>query len=345
MPTKQRGDGWQAAFMVDGKRYRQQFETLAKGEDWETEVRLALRRGQSVPQVGRAAPLEAKPTTLGELFDYTCTHEWAGKKAEEFLVRNGRMVVEHFGRSKRVAEITPFDVDGMVKVLRDARKAEGTINRKLAALSKMLAVAIDLGVIQAKPKIKRRKEPEGRLRFLTEAEEPDLLAALWMDNEDLDTRYRDLSVFLLDTGLRVGEALSLDWRDVTSAQITVLAAKAKGGKSRAVPLTQRSKAVLDALRGRETGPFANLRYHNYRKRFDAAVTKLGLTDVVIHTLRHTTASRLVMRGVDIYRVMKFMGHANVRTTMRYAHLAPDSLNALAGILEPQAAPERQLEVA
>ena len=49
----------------------------------------------------------------------------------------------------------------------------------------------------------------------------------------------------------------------------------------------------------------------------------GMEDVNIHILRHTCASRLVQRGVGIYEVMQWLGHANINTTLRYAHLAPD----------------------
>ena len=64
--------------------------------------------------------------------------------------------------------------------------------------------------------------------------------------------------------------------------------------------------------------------------------------MVIHTLRHTTASRLVTGGVNVYRVMAFTGHANVKTTMRYAHLAPDSLDGLAEVLEPASSPVQEI---
>ena len=64
--------------------------------------------------------------------------------------------------------------------------------------------------------------------------------------------------------------------------------------------------------------------------------ELGLqddTDFVIHCLRHTCATRLLIAGVDVYRVMKWMGHKNIKTTLRYIHLAPHDLNGALRMLE------------
>ena len=59
--------------------------------------------------------------------------------------------------------------------------------------------------------------------------------------------------------------------------------------------------------------------------FTPALVKTGLQDVCWHTLRHTAASRRVMAGVDLVSVQKFMGHLNIETTLRYAHLSPGHL--------------------
>jgi hypothetical protein len=57
-----------------------------------------------------------------------------------------------------------------------------------------------------------------------------------------------------------------------------------------------------------------------------------MPDVSLHTMRHTCASRLVQGGMDLYRVMTWLGHSSINVTQRYAHLAPTSLDAGAAIL-------------
>lgn len=68
-----------------------------------------------------------------------------------------------------------------------------------------------------------------------------------------------------------------------------------------------------------------------------------MPDVTAHTLRHTCASRLVQRGVSIYKVQKFLGHADIRMTERYAHLAPSDLDEAVTALEPAPANVTRLE--
>jgi site-specific recombinase XerD len=61
--------------------------------------------------------------------------------------------------------------------------------------------------------------------------------------------------------------------------------------------------------------------------------RTGLRDVTLHTLRHTYASRLVLRGVSLYQMQKLLGHFSPFMTQRYAHLAPDALAASVAVLD------------
>ena len=68
--------------------------------------------------------------------------------------------------------------------------------------------------------------------------------------------------------------------------------------------------------------------HNLQRRYFAKITKkLKLKGVTIHTLRHTFASHLVMKGVDLLTVSRLLGHSNTKTTEIYSHIAPDHLQS------------------
>lgn len=68
-------------------------------------------------------------------------------------------------------------------------------------------------------------------------------------------------------------------------------------------------------------------------RWDAMQEALGLEDVTPHTLRHTCCTRLVLGGVDVKRVMEWMGHSTILTTMRYMQIRPDALADVLHVLE------------
>lgn len=82
------------------------------------------------------------------------------------------------------------------------------------------------------------------------------------------------------------------------------------------------------------GPWVNMSRRHLRTMWDrlrAHFQWMG-DDTVIHTYRHTCASRLVAKGIDLYRVKTWMGHKSLSTTMRYAHLAPKHMEELADVL-------------
>jgi len=161
--------------------------------------------------------------------------------------------------------------------------------------------------------------------------------------------YRDFSILLLDTGLRVGEGMSLDWRDVhlrpaTGSKlgyITVTAAKAKNRKARHVPMTPRLLEVL-AKRTPKKGYVFNQEGKPYKHRWvqanhDRLRATLELSsEFVPHSMRHTYGTRLGESGADAFTVMRLMGHSSITVSARYVHPTPDALErAVSRMVERQ----------
>ncbi|MDE2010144.1 MAG: site-specific integrase, partial [Candidatus Omnitrophica bacterium] len=141
------------------------------------------------------------------------------------------------------------------------------------------------------------------------------------------------------TGMRWGEIINLKWKqsvnsnyvDFDNGTIYIHEALAKTQRSRFVPL---SNAVRLALRDVPKNPghdyiFLNPEtekpLHNIRKSFATALKKAEIQDFKFHDLRHTFASSLVRRGVDLYVVQKLLGHTTPKMTQRYAHLRAGQL--------------------
>ena len=238
---------------------------------------------------------------------------------------------------KRFSTFDQETVDSLIIALRQRGNSNATINRKMAALSKLLRKASKMGNIHNLPEFRRQKEGAGRIRFLDFEEEDRLFSAIRARSEDA---YR-LCIFLVDTGCRLGEAIGLIWNDIHEHRVTFWLTKS--GRSRTVPLTERAVQSIilpppDPGQRRPRGPFAMLDQARFRAIWNDAKLEVGLgsdDQVVPHVLRHTCASRLVQGGIDIRRVQMWLGHQTLQMTMRYAHLATTDLDRCVAVLERQ----------
>lgn len=214
----------------------------------------------------------------------------------------------------------------------------------LSTVSGMLKLAVEAGLIAANPCVgmPRPRSASKRIRYLDADEEARLL-------EQLAGTDRTMVELMLDTGLRWGEAAGLrsDAVDWTRRQIHVRGVmtprgwrdypKSEDGK-RTVPVSAEVLEQLAPLAGGglllvgERG--GRLHYRNWLRNVwhPARIAGELSDDVVPHVLRHTYASRLVMAGVDLYRVQALLGHESPQTTQRYAHLRPDAFDGIGGVM-------------
>jgi integrase len=175
-------------------------------------------------------------------------------------------------------------------------------------------------------------------RWLTANEEDNLLASSspWL---------REIIGFALNTGMRQGEILSLQWQDVDFARGILMVMKSKNGTRRTIPLNATVYELLaakQATTGASRGsvfrtPLGNeLQVRYLVREFCEARDRAGIPDFRFHDMRHTFATRLVQRGVDLYKVQRLLGHKTSLMTQRYAHHSPESLRDGVNVLdEPQ----------
>lgn len=321
-----RGGSYQASLMVGGKRIRKAFPTAAQAEAFVREC-----EAKAVLGIDLEAMTARAGKSIKDAFERTRDDCWSGKKSEEGLTRQGERVVEHFGADTPVSDIDEVGIREMVSAMRKDGKANGTINRRLAALSKILTHAQRLRMIDRKPFITREREPVGRIRYLTRAEEKQVIEKFrYLEEHD----FADLCIFLVDTGARCGEVFKIQWRDVNGRLVSLW--DTKNGSSRSVPLTERAAEVLERRRDRPDGPFCGLNHRKFNRCWDRVKVLLGMGDdsqFVPHALRHTCASRLVQANVPILTVKEYLGHKTLSVTLRYAHLAPKQLWNAMQVLE------------
>lgn len=326
MAIRQRGDSFQADVRINGVRSRKDFATEQEARVYEAAVKLSDLTGKPMP-----VAMSDGGWTMAQAYKRTLAVRWAGRKAELGLARNGRAVRDHFGPSRQLSTVEPEEIADYAIALAAIGNAPATVNRKLAALSAMFRTAYDERKITALPKIKRKREGAGRIRFLSPEEEAQMFGLLrqWGDFADVIRLYE----FLLDTGLRLGEGLRVAPRDlspVKGGRPLLSVWENKGDAPRSVPLTTRAEAAF-----RAGAPF-KMNYNRLRSTWDRLRVAMELEDdeqFVMHMLRHTCASRLVQRGVAIQVVQQWLGHKTISQTLRYAHLAPKNFADAVMVLE------------
>jgi integrase len=338
--AQKRGKRWQGNVRLpDGTRRRPYFDTKREAEAWEATAKLSVERGEPVPDtvVYKAA---RKPTegvelaaVLGDIYDYVAQNEWAAMKAGPTLMRNGLQVCAFFGRSCPIASIRADNIAAMKRWFLARGLKPSSVNRRLAALSKMMKAARELGTLSVQPVVKWSREEQTRFRYLDKSEEETILR-YWAMYGDADML--DATIFLLDTGARWSEMAGAAWSAVSSDNATVTFWGTKTGKPRTVPLTTRVREMLKRRRGARLssrGPFCDLNRWTCWTRWKRMRSALNYPDVTIHTLRHTCCTRLVLGGVDVKRVMEWMGHSAIVTTLRYMQMRPSALEDALAVLE------------
>jgi integrase len=304
-------------------RFGDHAAALAAEKQWQE----ALKGGKPIAGVTHHSGA-SKPTTLSELLQKAKKPVWGdtthGKYAEAQVTR----IIEHFG-DKKLDDVTTAFIDDVILWLEGEELASATINRYLAAVSAILKYGVEDGreYISKLPHFEWQEEDGGRIRVITPDEEARI-AAWFRGNSSAPRAIAAFITVAIDTGCRRGELLALTSESVHGNRIVLWGATTKSGKTRPISLTQRSQQLLA-----EHLPWS-LNRSQLRYWWDRMCQGLGFgDDMVLHACRHTCATRLLQKRVDIRTVQEWMGHANVSTTQKYLHTTSERLDAAAAALE------------
>ncbi|MCU7838648.1 MAG: site-specific integrase [Candidatus Thiodiazotropha sp. (ex Troendleina suluensis)] len=287
---------------------------------------------------------------------------WAetNRKTGSHMVQRIKSAFSEF-LDKPLVEITPWLLEKWRKERFEQGRTVGTINRDIATLKSCLSRAVDWHVINEHPlhRFKLSKEDrQGIVRYLSPDEEKRLRVALKERDDQIQAKrasgnkwrrarrrtplpeirspYSDhltpMVVLSLNTGMRRGEVFHLQWNDIDfpNKTLVVRGEKAKSGRTRHINLNDNALYALKTWQeqhyhaskfvfpGRHGKPLDNI-----RKSWEGLMERANIRYFRWHDMRHHFASKLVMAGVDLNTVRELLGHADLKMTIRYAHLAPE----------------------
>lgn len=235
--------------------------------------------------------------------------------------------------NRPMGSLIPPDIARVVESMRSQGYAAGTVNRALVLLryGYTLALRWHLEGVHSNParELKNLKDDSKIERYLNPEQTHRLLIEV---RHSPNPVLASIIAFLLFTGARKREALDALWHDIDWQQKLWRIPKTKSGKVRHVPLSSGALALLASrppadhpgqpiFANPRTGrPFVSIFYS-----WNTARQRAGLPELRIHDLRHSFASFLVNAGRSLYEVQELLGHADIRTTSRYAHLSRERL--------------------
>jgi integrase/recombinase XerC len=259
-----------------------------------------------------------------------------------FLLERAAMVGKRVDEID-IASITADHVRSYLAELMKNKAARATVQRRLSAIKAFFRYReTTIGAASPARSIRSPKNVRGLPSILQEDEARRLIEFSLSPSPDDSTpaTLRDRAMFetLYSSGLRVGELVGLDWRDIDEELGMVMVRASKGNKDRLVPL---GEPALDALRAwRRAMPVAwdangpvitNLRGGRLttrsvemilQRRIEAAGLTAGVTP---HGLRHSFATHMLGNGADLRSIQEMLGHASLATTQRYTHVSVNHL--------------------
>ena len=281
------------------------------------------------------------------------------RKSGEETVKGLKRYFTRFD-DRPAGSLTLGDMELWRREMREKRKLKAaTLNRAATYLTAMLNWAVKRKLISANPleELDHLKETDSKKswRFLSKDEISVLKEALRVRDaavrakaqpciyaEPLGGAFADplepMVLVSLNTGVRWGTLVTLMWRNIDLVHGTMYI-EAGGTKSETAQTLPLNSAALDTLRKwrdemPEAGPVSLVfpapmggMFYNVNKAWYRLLADSGLGHLRWHDLRHTFASQLVIAGIPLNTVRELLGHKNIKTTLRYAHLAPQGLRA------------------
>ena len=349
-------DVWWIRFTDASGVYRRE-----KAGTWSAAQKLLVKR-RNEALVGRKLPetLRRRFVSFGEIGDGALKYSEAHKRS--YRDDKSRMAkLKELWSSRDAESITTAEIEQQLAACaREEKWAPSTFNHYRALLLLTYREARRAGKVNVNPArdVRHRHEDNGRVRYLGQHKPLPTKDEYLKQFPTEETRLRGvverdypehLAEFELaaSTGLRMGSMYALTWEMVDWSSRMLNIPTSKNGEAIHLPLNSAAmaavKSVLPEKEEQRTGHIFRSKktgepLENWRHWFGKAVKAAGIVDFRGHDLRHDFASRLRRRGAKLEDIAELLAHKSLSMTKRYAHLGPNQLHEVAGLLDSVSTP-------
>lgn len=330
--VRQREGRWQARVVRQG--FAPESKTFDSREDavkWARAIEVEIDRGVFI------SIKEAERTTLADLLHRYSREVSPQKRASKEDIAKLKWLSKTKVAKLSVANLTPSAIakhrDERLKVV-----CTGTVLRDLAVIRSVLNHARrewGFGIENPVERIRMPPASSHRDRVLSDEEESRLLAVLTPGPlRQLDGRFSHFTrspwvqwvvMLALETAMRRGEILSLQWTNVDLWRRIAHLPLTKNGRPRTVPLSKRAIEVLEALPRSIDGRVFPIARWTVEQVFSGACVRAGLDDFRFHDLRHTATTRMAKKVPNVIELAAITGHSNLSMLKRYYHVTAEEL--------------------
>jgi len=319
---RKRGQAWQVQIRRDGfPPITKSFRSKADADGWARETERQIENGG-----GPSGSRTAHKLTVGSLLQRYEAEVTSGKRGQRFEASR----IRTFLRSPLANVAAHRLTASMVATHRDERlkavKGE-TVRRELTVLRHCIEIARkEWGVpfignpvrqitLPSPSKVRGQRLPQGA--------EASLMTAL---SSTRAWYLRPFIILAIETGMRRGELLALQWSDIDFFSRLAVVEVSKNGHGRTVPLTPKAIEILIELprRGKNVFP---VKANAVRLAWERLRKRAGLEEVKMHSMRHEAISRMFEIGLTIPEVSVISGHRTLSCLQRYTHLKPENVAA------------------
>jgi integrase len=334
MRIYQRDETWYIDFSHDGKRIRKRVGSKRDAKNALAAVKVDILRGEY--RFTKDKKILFK-NFAKEYLEYAKVNKRSWHR-DEVILRNN--FLPFFGEML-LSKITPRHVDEYKKLRLQNKKSPGTINRELTCLKHMFTIAEKFRRFEGKNPVKQMKFLQYRQYGMKALNRDEIKRLI-----DASSGYlREMIILALNTGMRKNEIFSLKWKDVDFAADYIYVKETKSNVMRKIQMNSVVRSMLKRTKRESdfvfTNPKTGKQFTGTLQSFYTAREKAGVPDVRFHDLRHTSATLMIMGGVDLVTVSQILGHSDIKMTMRYAHPTPENKRKAVSVLTSAFEPKQE----